>query len=150
LYLWSKELSRAQAVSNPIYALNGRNLPQLLRDAERRVNAHVFKRGGDDSLASIPANLDRDVDLLLMEAALEIELLQDREARLREKLGARENATCNVCGDPLPPLSEWSTPACPLCTAIADAGKCAWCKQPLPANTADNRFPQTQLTGAQR
>lgn len=67
-----------------------RDLPKLLRDAERRVNAHVFKTGGDDSLASIPANLDRDVDLLLMEAALEIELLQDREARLRGQLDAAE------------------------------------------------------------
>lgn len=69
---------------SPASISTGRNLPQLLRDAERRVNAHVFKRGGDDSLASIPADLDRDVDLLLMEAALEIELLQDREARLNE------------------------------------------------------------------
>ena len=52
-----------------------RNLPKLLRAAERRVNAHVFRTGGDDSLASIPANLDRDVDLLLMEAAGELERL---------------------------------------------------------------------------
>jgi hypothetical protein len=50
-----------------------RNLPTLLRDAERRVNARVFKTGGDDALASIPANRDRDVDLLLMEAANLIE-----------------------------------------------------------------------------
>ena len=54
-----------------------RNLPKLLREAERRVNAHVFKTGGDDALASIPANLDRDVDLLLMEAAAEIERLSE-------------------------------------------------------------------------
>lgn len=52
-----------------------RNLSKLLRDAERRVNAHVFKTGGDDSLASIPANRDRDVDLLLMEAAEKLDLL---------------------------------------------------------------------------
>lgn len=57
-----------------------RNLPLLLRDAERRVNAHVFRRGGDDSLASIPANVDRDVDLLLMEAAAEIERLTEAVA----------------------------------------------------------------------
>lgn len=46
-----------------------RDLPKLLREAERRVNARVFNRSGDSSLASIPANRDRDVDLLLMEAA---------------------------------------------------------------------------------
>lgn len=51
-------------------------LPTLLREAERRVNAHVFRRGGDDSLASIPANHERDVDLLLIEAADEIERLR--------------------------------------------------------------------------
>jgi hypothetical protein len=49
-------------------------LPHLLRDAERRVNAHVFKGPGDSTLCSIPANVDRDVDLLLIEAASAIEL----------------------------------------------------------------------------
>jgi hypothetical protein len=53
-----------------------RSLPKLLREAERRVNAHVFKTAGDSALASIPANRDRDVDLLLIEAADEIERLQ--------------------------------------------------------------------------
>jgi hypothetical protein len=53
-----------------------RSLPKLLREAERRVNARVFRTGGDDSLASIPANRDRDVDLLLIEAADEIERWQ--------------------------------------------------------------------------
>lgn len=52
-----------------------RNLPKLLREAERRVNARVFRTGGDDALASIPANRDRDVDLLLMEAADTIEAM---------------------------------------------------------------------------
>lgn len=59
-----------------------RDLPKLLREAERRVNARVFKTGGDDSLASIPANLDRDVDLLLMEAANVIERLRAACAEL--------------------------------------------------------------------
>lgn len=50
-------------------------LPGLLREAERRVNAHVFKQPGDSALCSIPANHDRDVDLLLIEAASAIEFL---------------------------------------------------------------------------
>lgn len=58
-----------------------RNLPQLLRDAERRVNAHVFHQNGkgmgrDSHLASIPANRDTDTDLLLIEAANRIEKLE--------------------------------------------------------------------------
>ena len=58
-----------------------RNLPQLLRDAERRVNAHVWPNrpetaGADDHLASIPANRDTDTDLLLIEAADRIEALE--------------------------------------------------------------------------
>ena len=61
-----------------------RNLPRLLREAERRVNAHVFRRGGDDALVSIPANPNRDVDLLLMEAAAEMERLQAIEILARE------------------------------------------------------------------
>jgi hypothetical protein len=58
-----------------------RNLPKLLREAERRVNAHVWpnspeNRGADDHLASIPANRDTDTDLLLIEAAERIEALE--------------------------------------------------------------------------
>lgn len=58
----------------------------------------------------------------------------------RGELTAVETAACQVCGDPLPPLAEWSTPVCPPCTAIADAGKCAWCKQPLPEKTEERRL----------
>jgi hypothetical protein len=69
-----------------------RNLPALLRAAERRVNAHVFRTGGDDTLASIPANLDRDVDLLLMEAANEIEQLRAyiEDILTKDRLKTRE------------------------------------------------------------
>lgn len=49
-----------------------RSLPALLRAAERRVNAHCFT-GDKQTFASIPANRDRDLDLLLCEAADEIE-----------------------------------------------------------------------------
>jgi hypothetical protein len=60
--------------------MNSRNLPQLLREAERRVNAHVWPNrtdtaGHDAHLASIPANRDTDTDLLLIEAAEHIEAL---------------------------------------------------------------------------
>lgn len=50
-------------------------LPELLRAAERRVNKHLFGRDCGDSatLASIPANPDHDVDLLLIEAAQALE-----------------------------------------------------------------------------
>lgn len=61
-----------------------RNLPQLLRDAERRVNAHVWPNrpetlGRDSHLVSIPANRDTDTDLLLIEAA---DRIRDLEASL--------------------------------------------------------------------
>lgn len=75
-----------------VISSNGRNLPELLRDAERRLNAHIFKRGGDDALASIPANPDRDVDLLLMEAAAEIE-------RLRSLLSVDDTTISYKCGE---------------------------------------------------
>lgn len=52
-----------------------RSLPKLLREAERRVNAHVW--GDRRSVVSIPADRDRDVDLLLMEAAATIEALSN-------------------------------------------------------------------------
>lgn len=70
--------------------MDKRDLPKLLREAERRVNAHVFKRGGDDSLASIPANRDRDVDLLLMEAA---ERLEKADALIRQASPSRSILT---------------------------------------------------------
>jgi len=70
--------------------MDNRSLPKLLRDAERRVNAHVFKTGGDDSLASIPANPDRDVDLLLVEAA---ERLEKAEALIRQASPSRSILT---------------------------------------------------------
>lgn len=49
------------------------NLPQLLRDAERRVNEHVW--GDRRAVVSIPADVSRDVDILLLTAADEIERL---------------------------------------------------------------------------
>lgn len=64
-------------------------LPQLLREAERRVNAHVFKQPGDSALCSIPANTDRDVDLLLIEAASAIELLCAETRRSAPETPAR-------------------------------------------------------------
>lgn len=48
-------------------------LPTLLREAERRVNQHIW--GDKRALVSIPAVPDRDVDILLLEAAEEIERL---------------------------------------------------------------------------
>jgi hypothetical protein len=75
-----------------------RNLPELLRAAERRVNAHVWPnrpetRGADDHLASIPANRDTDTDLLLIEAADKIERIQTAFQALRD--GA-ENANSKL------------------------------------------------------
>lgn len=64
----------SEATKNALTS-NARNLPELLRDAETRLNAHVFHKEGDSALVSIPANRDRDVDLLLMEADAEIERL---------------------------------------------------------------------------
>lgn len=100
------------------FTSKNRSLPLLLREAERRVNAHVFRRGGDDSLASIPANVDRDVDLLLMEAAAEIERLTeavaDKEsdcARLHSALmDAKYPETAQV-ETPVPQAAE----VCPTC-----------------------------------
>jgi hypothetical protein len=48
-------------------------LPVLLRNAERRVNQHIW--GDKRAIVSIPAVPDRDVDILLLEAADEIERL---------------------------------------------------------------------------
>lgn len=75
-----------------------RNLPELLRAAERRVNAHVWPdrletRGADAHLASIPANRDTDTDLLLIEAADKIERIRDAFQALRDGL---EHASSNL------------------------------------------------------
>lgn len=68
-------------------------LPELLRAAERRVNRHIFGHGA--SLASIPANRDHDVDLLLVEAAKAIEdVLAERETQT--SVG---RPLCNCKGD---------------------------------------------------
>lgn len=40
---------------------------------------------------------------------------------------------CVVCNADLPPLEQWSMPACPACTDKAARGLCAWCNQPVPA-----------------
>lgn len=60
-----------------------RDLPKLLREAERRVNKFLFE-GARPSFASIPARPDRDVNLLLVEAADEIERLTRENAALTE------------------------------------------------------------------
>lgn len=71
-----------------------RNLPLLLREAERRVNAHVWPQPGhDDHLASIPANVDTDTDLLLLEAADKIERIQSAFQALRDGC---EHASSNL------------------------------------------------------
>jgi hypothetical protein len=64
-----------------------RDLPKLLREAERRVNAHLWPRrnpGADAHLASIPANRDTDTDLLLCEAADVCEIVATIDRRLGE------------------------------------------------------------------
>lgn len=53
------------------------NLPQLLRDAERRVNEHVW--GDRRAIVSIPADVSRDIDILLLVAADEVERLRRLE-----------------------------------------------------------------------
>ena len=89
--------------------IRARDLPKLLRDAERRVNNHVwpdrqenFGAGGatlSSPLVSIPANRDADVDLLLLDAADAIEIIlamldalraenEALRARVAELLGA--------------------------------------------------------------
>jgi hypothetical protein len=57
------------------------NLPQLLRDAERRVNEHVW--GDRRAIVSIPADVSRDVDILLLTAADEVERLRNDVALLQ-------------------------------------------------------------------
>lgn len=72
-----------------------RDLPELLRAAERRVNAHVWPTRSaqqDDHLASIPANRDTDTDLLLMEAAERIEKLEAAGDRLAHLLLFKDHA----------------------------------------------------------
>lgn len=63
-----------------------RNLPELLREAERRLNQFLF-HGASPDFARIPADRDHDIDLLLVEAANEIETL---ERIIRESVGAKE------------------------------------------------------------
>lgn len=59
-------------------------LPKLLREAERRVNNHVW--GTRAAIVTIPADPNRDVDMLLLEAAAEIERRKSREDQLMEFL----------------------------------------------------------------
>lgn len=75
-----------------------RNLPELLRAAERRVNAAVWPNraetiGADAHLASIPANRDTDTDLLLIEAADKLERIQAAFQALRD---GREHASSSL------------------------------------------------------
>lgn len=81
----------------------GRKLPELLRAAERRINAHVWpnapeNRGADAHLASIPANPDTDVDLLLMEAANKIEEMFKLLLECRDALPAIPLASAKLRG----------------------------------------------------
>lgn len=65
------------------------NLPQLLRDAERRVNEHVW--GDRRAIVSIPADVTRDVDILLLTAADQVEAMASvglRHEREIERLRA--------------------------------------------------------------
>ena len=84
-----------------------RDLPALLRAAERRVNAHVWPQPGrDDHLASIPANRDTDTDLLLLEAADKLERIQTAFQALRD---GKEHASSNlyrVLATEFPPQSD--------------------------------------------
>jgi len=64
---------------------NQRSLPALLRTAERRVNEFVF-HNASPSFCRIPADRDHDLDLLLCEAADEIERLLRREQELTAQL----------------------------------------------------------------
>ena len=82
-----------------------RDLPALLRAAERRVNAHVWPNAGADShLASIPADRDTDTDLLLLEAANRIATLEAALATFLVWNGtdyaddeSRESALVGIC-----------------------------------------------------
>lgn len=64
-------------------------LPQLLREAERRVNEHVW--GDRRAIVSIPADVSQDVDILLLTAADQIEAMASvgvRQEREIERLRA--------------------------------------------------------------
>jgi hypothetical protein len=80
------------------------NLPQLLRDAERRVNEHVW--GDRRAIVSISADVSRDVDILLLTAADQIEAMasvgirQEREIE-RLRAGIKVIADAKNVGSPM-------------------------------------------------
>ena len=67
-----------------------RDLPALLREAERRVHGNVFANAGI-TLVSVPADPDHDVDVLLIEAADCIEAMQQHIGELQEELTVTMN-----------------------------------------------------------
>lgn len=62
-------------------------LPTKLRECADRVVNHCFNKSGDSALMSIPANRARDADLLLSDAADEIERLEQQLASVRRDAG---------------------------------------------------------------
>jgi len=77
----------------------------LLREVERRVNRHVFHRE-PQTFASIPANRDRDLDLLLMEAA---DTIEGQQAKI-------DALMLEYCPDEMTPeqKAEWARNQRPL------------------------------------
>lgn len=123
-----------------------RNLPQLLRAAERRVNAHVWpnrldNQGADAHLASIPANRDTDADLLLIEAADRIEAMEKllRESQVSIGRDWRQRRDALVGADPNAPF-RWICPHCNTVSAVGDA-VCLGCGQPRYPLLAAERRP---------
>ena len=58
------------------------DIVERLRDASRRVVNNVFNTGDDRSLMSIPVDTTRDVDVILVDAADEIERLRGERERI--------------------------------------------------------------------
>jgi hypothetical protein len=76
--------------------MNTPTLPIKLRECATRVVNHCFNKPGDSALMSIPASRERDADLLLNEAADEVERLQRERAELVELLRQIHEATNKV------------------------------------------------------
>lgn len=83
----NNELS-ANNEAQPAASKQPSNLPQLLRDAERRVHEHVW--GDRRAIVSIPADVSRDVDILLLTAAEEIEWLRPAAESWESHVAAEE------------------------------------------------------------
>jgi hypothetical protein len=114
-------------------------LPRLLREAERRVNAHVFRRGGDDSLASIPANPERDVDLLLMQAAETLEAMATVGIRQEAEI-ERQRATIEFVNKQIRSVTpDWNAIVRWLDDSLALDGR-----KPTPSETVSTPLGQEQ------